>query len=215
MGLLLFMAGCTANQPEDPVVVDPTLSPQLQQLQSRLAAFPTASPLSAAEKTSLLFMREEEKLARDLYRQFYQAWGITAFDHIQGSEQTHMDAVWLLLQRYQLDDPTSAQIGVFANADLQALYNQLLQQGMQSAIEALRVGALVEEVDIRDLQEQAADIDNADILFIYDNLELGSRNHLRAFNTNLTNRGITYEPQILSPAEYAAIINSPKENGGF
>lgn len=41
----------------------------------------------------------------------------------------------------------------------------------------------------------------------------GSRNHLRAFVSQLKSRGIEYVPQYLSPEEYQAIISTPIETG--
>ncbi|HNM24170.1 MAG TPA: DUF2202 domain-containing protein [Saprospiraceae bacterium] len=165
--------------------------------------------LSDAEKASLLYMREEEKLAHDVYVTLYAKWGLNIFNNIQSSEQTHTDAVLMLLQKYQVPDPAGANgIGVFANADLQTLYHQLIQQGNQSATEALKVGALIEEVDMLDLKNALDSVvNNQDIRLVYENLYRASGNHLRAMVRNLASRGITYVPQRLSQAEYEAIIN--------
>jgi hypothetical protein len=39
-----------------------------------------------------------------------------------------------------------------------------------SLVQALKVGAQIEELDMRDITVQKAGIDNADILMVYDNL---------------------------------------------
>lgn len=49
-------------------------------------------------------MREEEKLARDVYLTFGEKWGLTLFTNIAKSEQTHTDAVKTLLDRYEIKD---------------------------------------------------------------------------------------------------------------
>lgn len=144
-----------------------------------IAAIP-ASDLSAEEAAGLLFMREEEKLARDVYNQMYALWGSPVFQNIASSEQQHMDQVKLLMDRYGLADPAQAP-GQFTDANLQALYNQLIAQGSVSVEEALKVGALVEETDIKDLQTRLAQTDNADIQLVYNNLMNASYNHLGAF----------------------------------
>jgi hypothetical protein len=64
------------------------------------------SELSAEEAASLLFMREEEKLARDVYNTLSATWGIQSFSIIASSEQRHMDEIKVLLDRYALTDPT-------------------------------------------------------------------------------------------------------------
>ena len=145
----------------------------------QLTAIP-ASDLSAEEAAALLFMREEEKLARDVYNQMYALWGQPVFQNIAASEQTHTDEIKLLLDRYGLADP-ALDPGQFADANLQALYNQLIAQGSISVTEALNVGALVEQTDIADLQNRLAQTDNADIQLVYNNLMNASYNHLAAF----------------------------------
>jgi len=97
-----------------------------------------------------------------------------------------MDAVKTLLDRYDLEDPAAGTVvGVFTNATLQELYEQLIDEGSQSLADALRVGATIEEIDILDLEERIAQTDNRDIELVYKNLMRGSRNHLRAFGSTL------------------------------
>lgn len=171
-------------------------------------------PVSDDEQASLLFMREEEKLAHDLYTALYGLWPVQAFRHIADSELTHADAVLLLIQKSGLSDPAESNgPGEFTNTTLQNLYNDLYIQGTASEIEALKVGALVEEVDIQDLQTELTKIDNQDIIWVYENLMKGSRNHLRAFVKNLTMHGVTYTPQVLSQETFDLIVNSDMETG--
>jgi hypothetical protein len=172
-----------------------------------------ASDLSADEAASLLFMREEEKLARDVYNTLATTWGIQSFSNIASSEQMHMDEIKVLLDRYALTDPALGA-GQFTNPDLQALYNQLVAQGNLSVGDALKVGAAIEEIDIRDLQTQMSKTDNADVQQAYTNLMNGSYNHLKAFTSNLlTQTGETYVPQYLTAEQYQTIITSAVSNG--
>jgi hypothetical protein len=178
-----------------------------------LTALPIES-LSAAESASLLFMREEEKLAQDVYTQLNITWSgqTRVFGNIAKSEATHTEAVRQLLLRYNLPDPNATlSAGVYQNATLQSLYTQLVASGNVSLIEALKVGAAIEEIDLLDLQKGLLDIDNQDIILIYDNLRKGSRNHLRSFASTLANQGVTYVPQYLSVADYQAIVGTPME----
>jgi hypothetical protein len=141
-------------------------------------------------------------------------WGSNVFQNIGASEQTHMDAVKLLLTRYALPDPAATTLpGQFGNTMLQGLYDALVTSGQVSLVAALRVGAEIEDLDIRDLRAIKATIDNADLLLVYESLEKGSRNHLRAFHENLLNQGASYTPKYITQAEYDAIVNSPKERG--
>jgi len=164
--------------------------------------------LSHKEIESLKFMREEEKLARDVYLTLYEQWAILPFKNISKSEQAHMDAVLLLLNKYNLDDPADGNdIGVFANEELHSLYDQLVEQGSTSIAEALKVGALIEEVDIIDLQRIIDhDVDNEDIEFVLSNLKRASGYHLRAFVRNLKRYSIEYVPELLDEETYNDLI---------
>lgn len=172
-----------------------------------------AGELSEAEKEGILYMREEEKLARDVYLKLYEIWGLQIFRNIADSEQTHMYAVKLLISRYNLEDPAPSGVGKFSNPTLQELYYQLVELGSKSLEDALKVGAMIEEIDIVDLKKHINETDNQDIILVYENLMKGSRNHLRAFVSQLESRGIEYAPQYLSPEEYQAIISTPIETG--
>ena len=163
--------------------------------------------LNDAEKEALIFMREEEKLAHDVYVVMYELWGMRIFQNISGSEQSHTEAVKSLLDGYGVPDPAVGEIGVFSNPDLQVLYNDLVTKGSQSLTDALLVGAAIEEIDILDLEERLAQTDNADIQHVFENLLKGSGNHLRAFTSSfMTQTGETYQPQYMSIMTYQAIV---------
>ncbi len=170
--------------------------------------------LSDEEKSDLIFMREEEKLARDSYDTLYDLWGQTIFDNISDSEQVHMESVLIVLNKYGLEDPAIDDVpAYFVDYDLQVLYDYLMDLGDNSLVDALMVGAEIEEVDIVDLEIRIARTDNQDIQLIYENLMKGSRNHLRSFVSNLEKQNVIYVPKHLSQDEYDAIINSPMEKG--
>ncbi|MBL7724003.1 MAG: DUF2202 domain-containing protein [Chitinophagaceae bacterium] len=171
-------------------------------------------PLNTDERATLPFMREEEKLARDVYIFLYSKWALTIFNNISSSEQSHMDAIAQLLNKYNLPDPVGSNVyGIFSNPVLQNLYTQLTTQGSVSLLDALKVGATIEDLDIYDLKVALTKVDNQDITLVYNNLVKGSRNHLRSFYSNLLSAGGTYTPQYITQAEFDAIINSPMETG--
>jgi len=156
-----------------------------------LAAAQTASvsdsvaTLTADQEEALRFMYQEEKLARDLYAALGEEWGSRIFSNIQRSEQKHMDAVRGLLEKYSVPVPVIEDApGVFENEELQALYEQLLEQGNLSEQEALEVGVLVEETDMEDLNERMEGATD-DMVAVFEKLLKGSENHLKAFNRTL------------------------------
>lgn len=168
--------------------------------------------LTESEVEGLLFMREEEKLAGDVYRYFYDMYGNAIFQNIASSEDAHTNAVLNLLSQYGIADPAAAEAGVFSNPDLQSLYDQLIALGSQSLKDALLVGAAIEEIDILDLEERIAQTDEADIKLVYENLTQGSESHLRAFVRVIGNQaGESYTPQYLSQESYDEIMQG--ENG--
>lgn len=171
--------------------------------------------LTTAEQAGILLMREEEKLARDVYSSLYELYGLQIFKNIAASEQTHTDAVAVLLDSYGIPDPVKNMTvrGEFVNTDLQGLYDTLITMGETDLLAALRVGALVEEVDIIDLERLLSETTQPSIISVYQNLLKGSRNHLRAFVRQIEQQNETYTPVRLSKEAYEAIITADIERG--
>ncbi len=180
-----------------------------------LTNLPPAGEVNDQEIADLLWMREEEKLARDVYITLSDQWDIQVFSHISNAEQQHMDALALLLDRYGIEDPVGDNpVGVFTNPELQALYDQLIEQGGQSQTDAILVGGAIEEIDIQDLERAIADTDNADIQQVYNSLMSGSQSHLRAFSrTYEMVTGQSYTPQYMDQAAYDAIMAGSNGHG--
>lgn len=210
---LIFLLACDEQEDELlEVSGSGSTSVNSNSLNTTLSGLPLEM-LSQDEIDGLYFMREEEKLAHDVYTALYDTWSRHIFINISNSEQTHTDAVLALINRYELTDPVGSNAaGVFANTVLQSLHDSLIVQGSISLIDALLVGAAIEEIDILDIQQQLDDfVDNQDITLVYENLMKGSRNHLRAYVSNLASEGMNYTPQYLSQQVYDDIINSPME----
>ena len=174
--------------------------------------------LATVEIEYLTFMREEEKLARDVYLTFFDKWGLPIFENIAASEQSHTDAVANMLDKYRLTDPVvDDTVGAFVNQELADLYAALIEQGSgedSTSLKALYVGALIEEVDMEDIQHAIDATDNEDIVELYNTLMSGSRNHLRAYVGLIEDQGLVYEAQVLTQDEVDAILDSEMERGG-
>jgi hypothetical protein len=170
--------------------------------------------LSQEETAGLLYMREEEKLARDVYIVLYNKWGLPIFSNISQSEQTHTDFIRTLLVKYSVSDPViNDNVGEFTNPDLKKLFDDLKSQGERSLADAFIVGATIEDLDIRDLKVEIEKTNKEDIMFVYENLMKGSRNHLRSFVTQIDSRGGSYVPQYISSEEYNSVISTSRETG--
>lgn len=174
----------------------------------------TSAPLTGTEADHLLFMREEEKLARDVYLTLYDQWQHSVFSNISSAEQRHMDALAVKIDTYGLVDPVvDDTVGVFTNTDLSILFEDLTAKGESSLLDALYVGAFIEEIDILDLQEAIATSTHPDLIRVYENLMRGSRNHLRAFVRQIENLGVPYEAQEMDQSEVDMILDQPLERG--
>lgn len=166
--------------------------------------------LTTEEKNDLLFMREEEKLARDVYLTLYDLSGTPVFANIAASEQQHMDAILNLLNTYKLPDPAAGKlVGEFSNVELQVLYDALIIRGKLSTLDALMVGGVIEETDIEDLAAAMATSRLSNIDKVYQNLLNGSYNHLRAFASNIQSlTGQPYVAQVISQDIVDGILGS-------
>jgi len=162
--------------------------------------------LSTEEIADLKYLREEEKLARDVYLHAFDVYEKTIFQNISSSEQSHMDRMLVLLNTYHISDPASTEIGIFNNEELQDLYNALIEKTDSSLLDALIVGATIEDVDIFDIDAFISRAKHQDILDTYEILKCGSNNHMRAFSSKLEALGYVFTPQFLSLAQYNEIL---------
>ena len=184
------------------------------------------------EETHMVFMREEEKLARDVYITLGDLYpGAIVFSNIDDAEQQHTTTVKNKLAQYNIDDPsTNDEVGVFTGTDygwsFTEKYDLLVARGNISEIEALYVGAFIEELDMLDIVqcpkvivEADNDInnvsecgldytDNSDIQRMLESLLEGSKNHLRSYvgNIEAVEGECTYKAQVLTQKEVDIIL---------
>lgn len=146
-----------------------------------------ASTLTEEQKDNLFFIFQEEKVARDVYITLGKLYpDESTFANIQLSEQEHILSAQVLCERYGIDTSyvnlslEEDYVGQFELLAMQELYNQCIELGQASHLEALKVGRLIEVTDIEDL-EHAAEGMPSDVVNVYENLKEGSLNHLDAF----------------------------------
>lgn len=139
--------------------------------------------LTQEQKDTLVFIYQEEKVARDVYIQLGDAYPTyEIYQSIKLSEQQHIDAVQKLCEKYNVDisfiDEDS--VGEFVLYELQNLHDTLITQGMLSEISGLMVGEYIEITDIEDLEKAEIGMP-ADVVQVFENLKEGSSKHLAAF----------------------------------
>jgi hypothetical protein len=162
-----------------------------QQQQGPTATAPAPAALTETEITNLQYLRNEEKLARDVYRALALKWDCPIFTHIAVAEQRHFEAVGLLITKYGVTDPvTDDASGAFGDATFTDLYADLTASGTASLLDALRVGVVIEEGDIASLETALEYTDRSDIGWVLGNLLRGSQNHLQAFNRVIEAGGV-------------------------
>jgi hypothetical protein len=189
--------------------------------------------LDVNEQAHLIFMREEEKLARDVYLTLGTMYPDSViFGKIDDSEQTHITAVKTMLEKYGVDDPnTNDNIGAFTGEDygwyFTEKFNLLVERASISELEALYVGAFIEELDMMDINQCPEVIvetdngindvsecgkiytDNSDILNLYSSLLDGSDNHLEGYVKNIEKyigEG-NYQAQVLTQEQVDEILD--------
>ena len=165
--------------------------------------------LSEAEAEELTYMREEEKLARDVYVLMHDLWTASTFERIATSEQQHMNTMEKMVVKYNLPDPVLPGYGTFTNLYLQSKYDELIASGDDSYVDGLYVGATIEEIDMIDIQHAIEVTLHIDLITAYQHLLEGSKNHLRAFVGALSGQGIEYTPQYISQELFDAIMSVP------
>lgn len=165
---------------------------------------------SATEKEDLIFMWQEEKLARDVYDSMYRKYYINPFVNIRQSERRHMAEMERLITKFNITyHVTSEDLpGYFDNVELKKLYFVCISNGSQSEKEALRAGALIEETDIKDLKERVKHTQHTAIQEAYQYLLMGSENHLRAFCRRLKAMDAEYKPMVLDTESFQKILDN-------
>lgn len=175
-----------------------------------------AATLDIGEETHLIFMREEEKLARDVYLTLSEVYpGDLTFSNIgDNSEQTHTDTVRDMLANFNIADPNPDannlpdSIGVYTGTDygwyFTEKFNLLVEWGSQSQLDGWYVGAFIEELDMVDIigcPKVIVETDNGinagecgmdytdepELKTMYSHLVDGSENHLRAYVQSIEN----------------------------
>jgi hypothetical protein len=156
-------------------------------------------------------MREEEKLARDVYLFLYSKYNVPIFNNIAKSEQRHMDRIKCLLDFYNIEDPALPLEGEYSNPAFNELYKSLTTNGGQSVLDAFKVGATIEDLDIKDLYDYIDLTENPAMINIFESLVCGSRNHLRGFYGQVLNEEGTYSPQYIDQVLFDSIVNTDRE----
>jgi len=214
LGQSISIIWAVANAPDEKAKHDAAKGEGILDLLGQTGSTPGAVGMAAptaSDVDGMRLIREEEKLSRDLYQSFYNNTSAAIFEDTARSEQSHMDAALMLLNKYGLQDPSKAEKGRFVNVSLQQTYDRLMVLGLRSENESLSAAAEYEEISIVDLEKQIKATDKQDVKTVYEGLLAGSQKHLRSYVRALQERGIQYSPLHLDPADYERLIE-PSES---
>jgi hypothetical protein len=203
---LFAFASCSKSSDGVDEAVNSTIVEKSAEVAALCGTCNFTGTLTEAEVTSLMEMREEEKFAREVYLAMNAKYNYRVFANIAKSENAHTSAVLYIMKGFGLTDPSPAAATEFSNPLFTDLYAKLTAKGSVSLVEALKVGAFIEEYDIADLQRHLAETQNATVAKVYGNLLRGSKFHLKAFTNALKIQGATYTPTILTVVEYNKIL---------
>lgn len=165
-----------------------------------------AATLNDEQKQLLVFMWNEEKLAKDVYLALNQIHPSQQMSTIATrSEAKHQESVRALLEKYNLSvweplnpsagysDAAASAVapGTYTVAAVQTLYNTLYAKGTASARDSMEVGCMVEVTDVNDLTRDLPLVGNLlDATTVFENLRAGSYNHYWAFDRGLKAMGV-------------------------
>lgn len=168
------------------------------------------SVLTEDEKTAIIHMREEEKLARDVYQTLGKTTDSKVFQNIPKSEGRHMDVFDQLIDRYGLKDPVKDEsvVGTFTDPLFTDLFAKLTEKGKLSDADAFEVGAMVEDINMANLMKYGMATEKADLKLAYDTLLVQSKNHMSAFVRQLDRLGKTFEPTHINAQQLSEAVDA-------
>lgn len=175
-------------------------------------AFDSTADLTTDEIEFIYAVREDEKIARDLYFSFFRNFGLKTFENIGKAEDNHIKATEKLFDYYEIDYPALSANGKFEDASRQKLFDSLLLKGTPE-LEAFKVMALLEESNIVEYGEVLKSIVNPNIKLVIENLAKASANHFKAAIRQITALGGTYAPALMTQEQYRALIAIGFEKG--
>jgi hypothetical protein len=170
--------------------------------------FYAETELTNDEIQSLRKMKEEEKLAHDVYSALFEKWEIPVLRNIMRAERNHINAILYTMKLNNIGDTLLSEKGIFTDPEIQALYTELVNQGTKSIADAYATGALIEEMDIHDLQQALLSAQDDHLIRVFSNLKRASETHLRAFNAHIEGAGNVYTPVYISEGEFKNIIGN-------
>lgn len=217
---VLFMISCSSNELDVPdvssevqllSVADDGVSTFV--LNNVCPVFTVTDPLTTDEIEFIYAVREDEKLAHNLYIYFVTQYPTARqLANIGNAEINHITTIERVFTYYEIDFPTLGQPGVFTDENRQAIYTRLTAQG-STLHEAYQVMAALEEENIVIYSKVASELTNPNLQLIINNLAQSSENHFKVLVNQITAWGSIYTPTLLEASQYEEILDSVFQPG--
>lgn len=163
-----------------------------------------------------LFLKlyQEEKLAYDLYGEFYERWSLNVFNSVQQREAKHVWCVERIMDNYGFDHVSNSKAGSYPDREIQKIYDDLSVKGCISDLAALEAAAYIKEKHISQLRERIRYQEDEYIVKVIFLMESAAQSHLRAFVKSIRLSGSDYSPVFLTDDEFCGIMSSDKTIAG-
>lgn len=166
------------------------------------------------DKALLLKLYSEEKMAYDLYGEFYERWQLNVFSDVQQREARHVWCVEVIMNKYSAAVSAGKKKILYHDKETEDLYNELSVKGCISDLSALEAAAYLKEKFISDLRTRALNINDGYLLKVIFLLEKAAKSHFQAFVKSIRLSGSDYTPAFLTDGEYSNIMTPEKTTAG-
>jgi hypothetical protein len=175
-------------------------------------------PAFSTEKLSsrALFQKlyEEEKMAYDIYGEFYERWSLGIFNTIQQREARHVWCVERIMDNYGYKYDPVTEPGYYRDKETQKIYDELTVKGCISDLAALEAGAYIKEKFIYQLRERIRYQEDEYVVKVIFLMESAAQDHFRAFVKSIRKSGSEYKPVFLTEDEFSNILDFDKKIAG-
>ncbi|MEO8513275.1 MAG: DUF2202 domain-containing protein [Ignavibacteria bacterium] len=162
------------------------------------------------KKDLFLKLYQEEKMAYDLYGEFYERWSLSVFSKVQQREAKHVWCVERIMDNYGFKYKSNTKAGLYSDKEIQKIYDELSVNGCISDLAALEAAAFIKEKYIYELRESIRYQEDEYIVKVIFLMESAAQSHLRAFVNSIRLSGSDYNPVFLSEDEFSHIMELDK-----
>lgn len=151
----------------------------------------------------------KEKIAKDVYENFYAQYQNNLFGNIAKRKQKHID-IWkniLAKQNITVDEND-------ALAETENLKNQLISEGIDE-VSALKTAVKIEEMNLADIGNLIWTTSKKNIRTDAYGVECGTRNHLFVFYRAVKEKNGNYTHIYLSGKQFKNIVNGAVDSCGL